>query len=87
MRRLALLLATVPAMLLMGCFAMELDITVNDDGSGTQTMRLTFPAELLSAAGTEVMGVEGEVPSSEELQAEFEADPEMAALRDALEDA
>jgi len=65
-------------MLLMGCFAIESNYVVNEDGSGSQTIRMTFPTALFGMGGTEV-------PPLEELQAEFESDPEMVEMVEALE--
>lgn len=77
MRRVLLPLLIVPAMLLAGCFGLETDVEVNEDGSGSQTLRMTVPTSLLEIAGEDV-------PSTEELQADFESDPETQAIRDAL---
>ncbi|MCA9851315.1 MAG: hypothetical protein KC461_11805 [Dehalococcoidia bacterium] len=72
----ALLALVAPALLLLtGCFSVESSIVVNEDGSGTQTMRLALPAELATSMG-------GELPTVEELQDE----PELQALKDALGD-
>ena len=58
----ALLALVAPALLLLtGCFSVESSIVVNEDGSGTQTMRLALPAELATSMG-------GELPTVEELQ-------------------
>ena len=74
MRKLLLFLLPAAA-LLAGCFSIETDYAVNEDGSGTQTVRVTIPPEVLSALG-------GEMPSLEEA----ESDPSMQALQDALGD-
>ena len=74
MRRRLLLALLAPAVLLLpGCFAVESSFVVNEDGSGTQTMRLAIPAEVASSFGEEL-------PSTDEIEGE----PEMATLREAL---
>lgn len=80
MRKLFLLLVPLAA-LLAGCFTVESNYVVNDDGSGTYTMRFAIPAEVIQALSS-MGGASGEFPSSEEM----ENDPEMEALRDALGD-
>ncbi len=63
------------AVLLTGCFSVDMSYVVNEDGSGSHTVRMAFPQELVSALG-------GELPSQEELR----SDPEMLALQEALGD-
>lgn len=72
----ALLALTAPALLLLtGCFSIENSIVVNEDGSGSQTIRIAIPAEVATSFGEEL-------PNIDEMQEE----PEFAALRDALGD-
>lgn len=74
MRKLLFVLLPLGA-LLTGCFQIETDYVVNEDGSGSQTVRFAIPGEVLAQMG-------GEMPSLEEAQ----NDPQMQALRDALGD-
>ncbi|MGE3960434.1 MAG: hypothetical protein AB7F65_01975 [Dehalococcoidia bacterium] len=73
MRRLSLALLAPALLLLSGCFSVESSIVVNEDGSGTQTVRFALPSEVATSLG-------GELPSIEEMQEE----PEFEAIRDAL---
>ena|GEM_PF-2460922 len=74
-RRLALALLAPAILLLSGCFTVETSYEVNEDGSGTQTMRLTIPAEVASSFGEELPDVE-----------EMEEEEELQQFRDALGD-
>ncbi|MCK9485769.1 MAG: hypothetical protein M0R73_03585 [Dehalococcoidia bacterium] len=74
MRKFLFLLAPL-AVILTGCFTIENSYVVNEDGSGTQTVRFAVPGEVLSTLG-------GQLPSLEEA----ESDPDMQALRAALGD-
>lgn len=74
MRKLLLLLVPLAAVL-SGCFTIESSYVVNEDGSGSQTIRFAIPGEVLSSLG-------GQLPSLEEA----ESDPDMQALREALGD-
>lgn len=60
-------------LLLTGCFAVETSYEVNEDGSGTQTMRVAIPPEVATSFGEEL-------PSVDEMQ----EDAELDALREAL---
>ena len=75
-RLLALMLLPV-ALLAAGCFQIENHIVVNEDGSGTQTIRFALPADFLAG-----MGMGQELPSVEELESEAD----MQAMRGALQE-
>jgi hypothetical protein len=63
------------AALLVGCFSLENGYVVNEDGSGTQSVRFVIPIEVLEGLG-------GELPSIEDT----DSDPDIQALREALGD-
>lgn len=75
-RLLALMLLPV-ALLAAGCFQIENHMVVNDDGSGTQTIRFALPADFLAG-----MGMGQELPTVEELESEAD----MQVMRDALQE-
>jgi hypothetical protein len=71
-----LLWLLVPAAaLLVGCFNLENSYVINEDGSGTQSVRFAIPIEVLEGLG-------GELPSIEDT----DSDPDIQALREALGD-
>ena len=75
-RLLSLPLILLPAALLLsGCFTLETEYVVNEDGSGSQSIRFALPPEMVSTMG-------GEAPSVEEA----ESSPELQEIRDALGD-
>lgn len=63
------------AVLVTGCFDVETTYVVNDDGSGSQTMRLAIPAEVATSFGEELPSIE-----------EMEEEPELEEFREALGD-
>ena len=64
-RRIAVALLLTSGVLFAGCVAVENSYVVNEDGSGTQTVRLTLPAEVATSFGEEMPDIE-----------EMEDDPE-----------
>lgn len=74
-RRLALVLLAPAILLFSGCFAIETSYVVNDDGSGTQTLRIAIPAEVATSFGEELPDI-----------AEMEDEPDLQEFRDALGD-
>lgn len=74
-RRLALAFLAPAILLLSGCFTVETSYEVNEDGSGTQTMRLAIPAEVATSFGEELPDIE-----------EMEQEPELQEFREALGD-
>jgi hypothetical protein len=65
----------LPAVLLLaGCFAIEVGYVVEEDGSGSQTIRFAVPAEVLGGFGEGLPDVQ-----------ELEADADVAAVREALD--
>ncbi|MDA1009920.1 MAG: hypothetical protein DWG83_00245 [Chloroflexi bacterium] len=71
--RLAALTLIPIALVLSGCFNIENNYVVNEDGSGSRTIRFAIPAETLTGFGEEL-------PDT----AEMESDEEIAAIRSAL---
>jgi len=76
-RKLLLLIlpAALASVLLLGCFEAVTSYVVNEDGSGSQTLRIALPAEMAELFGSEMPTV-----------AELEDDPEVRALAEALGD-
>lgn len=72
-RRFTLALLAPALLLLSGCFDVQTTYEVNEDGSGTQTVRFAIPPELATSFGEEL-------PTEEELQEEAE----LEQLQDAL---
>src|SRR3546814_16583816 len=72
-RRLAAALLLASGVLFAGCVAVENSYEVNADGSGTQTVRLTLPAEVATSFGEEMPDIEA-----------MQDDPELEQLREAL---
>ena len=66
-RRLLLALIAPTILLLSGCFTVETSYEVNEDGSGTQTLRLAIPAEVATSFGEELPDI-NELEEEQELQ-------------------
>ncbi len=68
------------ALVLSGCFNIENHYVVNDDGSGSRTIRFAIPAETLTGFGEELPDT-AEMESDEQIQAIRAALGEMGEMR------